>query len=51
VLRVTLLAPNLVEAVLNGTHSNALSLDRLMIPFPVNWDEQRVWRARQITGD
>jgi hypothetical protein len=45
VLRLTLLAPDIVEAVLNGTHSHALSHDRLMKPFPVNWDEQRLLRS------
>ena len=40
-LRLTLLAPEIVEAVLNGTHSPALTLDRLMKPFPTDWDEQR----------
>jgi hypothetical protein len=33
VLRLTLLAPDIVEAVLNGIHSRGLSLDRLMKPF------------------
>jgi hypothetical protein len=41
-LRLTLFSPNIVETVLNGTHSPALMLHRPMKPFPVEWDEQRL---------
>ena len=41
VLRLTLLAPEIVEAVLEGRQSPALTLDQLMKPFPVAWEEQR----------
>ena len=41
-LRLTLLAPDIIEPVLNGTHRPALTLDRLMQRFPVSWDEQRL---------
>ena len=41
VLRSTLLAPDMVEAVLDGRQSPTLSLDRLMKPFPVSWDAQQ----------
>src|SRR5687768_18435293 len=41
-LRLTLLAPEVVEAALNGTCSPAVTLDRLMKPFPASWDEQRL---------
>jgi hypothetical protein len=39
-LRLTLLAPDIVETILDrrGTH---LTLDVLMKPWPVKWDEQR----------
>lgn len=40
VLRLTLLAPDIVEAILNG-HSGDLSLQRLLEPFPLEWNEQR----------
>jgi virulence-associated protein VagC len=41
VLRLTLLAPDLVEAIVNGRQPAGLQLDRLMKPFPVGWLEQR----------
>ena len=41
-LRLTLLAPEIIEAVLDGANSPALDLDRLMKPFPVSWADQRL---------
>jgi len=41
VLRLTLLAPDIVEAILNGRHPTKLQLDVLMKRFPVEWSEQR----------
>lgn len=41
VLRLTLLAPDIVEAILNGRQSAGLQLDRLPRRFPVGWPEQR----------
>ena len=40
VLRLTLLAPDIVEAILNGRAIN-LSLPRLLEPFPLEWNAQR----------
>ncbi|MBC4019455.1 hypothetical protein ACFQU2_19715 [Siccirubricoccus deserti] len=40
-LRLTLLAPDMVEAILNGSQSIELGITRLMGPFPNRWDEQR----------
>ena len=40
VLRLTLLAPEIVEAILNGTQPDEITLNRLMKPFPVEWKEQ-----------
>jgi hypothetical protein len=45
VLRLTLLAPDIVEAILNGRQPAGLQLDRLMKPFPVEWREQRPTRS------
>jgi hypothetical protein len=42
VLRMTLLAPDIVASVLDGTQSAAITLDVLMKPFPMYWQEQRV---------
>ena len=41
VLRLALLAPELVQAVLNGTQGVELSLPRLLEGVPVVWGEQR----------
>lgn len=41
VLRLALLAPDPVEAVLNGTQGVELSLPRLMEGLPVAWGEHR----------
>jgi hypothetical protein len=40
VLRLTLLAPDLVERILNGCQTAELTLARLMRAFPVEWDRQ-----------
>ena len=40
-LRLTLLAPDIVEAVLDGRQPAAMTLPALMEPFPVEWDAQR----------
>ena len=41
VLRLTLLAPELVESILDGRHDpERIALERLMKPFPVEWIEQ-----------
>lgn len=41
ILRLTLLAPDIVEAILDGRQPAGLQLDDLLTPFPVEWDEQR----------
>ena len=41
VLRLTLLAPDIVEAIVNGRQPAGLQLDGLMRRFPVRWVEQR----------
>jgi hypothetical protein len=43
VLRLTLLAPDLVEMILDGRQPPSLQLDRLLKPFPVTWEAQRRW--------
>jgi hypothetical protein len=40
VLRLTLLAPKIVEAILEGKQPATLELDDLMKQFPVEWDQQ-----------
>ncbi|TDH61583.1 hypothetical protein E2C06_15730 [Dankookia rubra] len=39
-LRLTLLAPNIVEAILDGRQPDGVTLPRLMEPFPILWAEQ-----------
>ena len=41
VLRLTLLAPEIVEAILDGRQAAEMTLRGLMGPFPVEWGEQR----------
>ena len=41
VLRLTLLAPDIVEAILDGRQGHAVTLARLMEPFPISWIEQK----------
>ena len=40
VLRLTLLAPNIVEAILDGRQPAGFTLAVLMRPFAVGWKEQ-----------
>ena len=40
VLRLTLLAPDIVEAILEGKHGPDVTLARVLEPFPVVWAEQ-----------
>jgi hypothetical protein len=42
VLRLTLLAPDIVEAVLNGRQPAQVTLAGLTEPFPVEWDSQHL---------
>ena len=37
VLRLTLLAPHMVEAILDGRPPEGMTLPALMEPFPVEW--------------
>ena len=39
-LRLTLLAPDIVEAILDGRQGPAVTLARLMEPFPLEWEAQ-----------
>ena len=48
VLRLTLLAPDIVEAILDGRHGSDARLSKLLEPFPLKWAEQRL--ANTIAG-
>ena len=41
VLRLTLLAPDIVEAILDGRQPGAITLPAIMKPLPVEWKEQQ----------
>lgn len=42
VLRLTLLAPDIVEAILDGRQRPELTIARLLEPFALHWHEQSV---------
>jgi hypothetical protein len=46
VLRLTLLAPDLVEAILDGRQPAELGVHVLRAGFPVEWGEQKAKMAR-----
>ena len=41
VLRLTLLSPEIVEAILDGTQGAEVKLARVLEPFSLEWAEQR----------
>lgn len=41
ILRLTLLAPDIVEAILDGRQGPEITLARVLEPFPVEWVRQR----------
>jgi len=41
VLRLTLLAPDIVEAILDGRQPAAIQIDALLKPMPLEWAAQR----------
>lgn len=40
-VRLSLLAPDIVEAILNGVQPATLQLADLEAPFPIDWQQQR----------
>ena len=42
VMRLTLLAPELVDAILDGKQAPSMRLVRVMEPFPQGWDRKRI---------
>jgi hypothetical protein len=49
VLRLTLLAPAIVEALLDGKHVSQLQLSDLLRPLPIIWAQQRAILERAAT--
>ena len=50
VLRLTLLAPDIIEAILDGKQGPEMTLAQVLEPFPVEWSEQQsyLWPAVQF---
>jgi hypothetical protein len=51
ILRLTLLAPAIVEAILEGRHTPELTIAEVMKPFPSNWDQQASALQRNARPD
>jgi hypothetical protein len=49
VLRLTLLAPDIVEAILDGTQGPDVTLSRLLEPLPADWGSQRHGRNGPVS--
>jgi hypothetical protein len=41
ILQLALLSPDIVDAILAGRRNQALMLERLELPLPADWAEQR----------
>ena len=41
ITRLTLLAPDIVEAIVDGREPSGMSLEQLVTKLPLRWDEQR----------
>ncbi|MCT9000600.1 hypothetical protein [Chelativorans intermedius] len=50
VLRLTLLAPDIVEAILDGKQGPEVTLASMLEPFPVEWDLQEAGGFDRING-
>jgi hypothetical protein len=48
-MRLTLLAPDIVEAILDGRQAEGVTLPQLMKPFPLVWYEQRSPVRRRLS--
>ena len=48
ILRLALLTPDIVEAILAGETRQTLTLERLGRPLSVSWEEQRLLAFREL---
>jgi hypothetical protein len=48
VLRLALLAPHIIETIIDGTQSPEVTLPILMQPFPAAWKEQAYLNSRDV---
>ena len=51
VLRLTLLAPDIVEAILDGRQAPEMTLQVLFEPFAVEWDRQSCTMGQKLDQD
>lgn len=51
VMRLTLLAPDIVEAILDGRQGPEVTLARVLEPFPLAWNEQQNAVGAASSGD
>ena len=55
ILRLTLLGPEIVEAILDGQQPVGMALSDLLKPFPLQWGRQRaawaITRGTQVTTE
>jgi hypothetical protein len=51
ILRLALLAPDIVEAILAGRTHQCMMLERLERPLPASWEEQRQHIRRPQGGE
>lgn len=49
-VRMTLLSPDIVEAILGGRQAVEITLTGLLEPFPACWKEQRLHFRRHVQG-
>lgn len=42
VMRLTLLAPDIVDAILDGKQGSEMTLAQMLEPLPQEWDQQRI---------
>lgn len=47
-LRLTLLAPDIIERILDGRLPKGMGLAEFMKPWPRTWEEQRQWLRREL---
>ena len=50
VLRLTLLAPDIVEAILDGRQGPEVTLAQVLGPFPVAWEGQAASLGLRVSG-
>ena len=51
VIRMTFLAPDIVEAILNGTQPRLLDTKSLLKPFPADWNAQKCHFGFDVSDD